>query len=205
MSAENSGYATFALYHTLKLHFTSKSYDYIKYHGKCNISKDDFLNRRDKYIFYAISRKYDLHEAKNFFIANLFLNPKTWVGELNSSEADEVYTKWQKRNQALTYNFEQDIISLLDKVEEPWDMYRVFDGQEPLLLKELYYGNITPETLIIINRLGDGKIFDMWLEKIHDDIVFPGVLFKLKKYEPFIDFDVVKFKKILTGHLVAHK
>ena len=34
----------------------------------------------------------------------------------------------------------------------------------------------------------------MWIEKIHDDIVFPGVLFKLKKYEPFIDFDAAKFK-----------
>ena len=203
--SENSGYATFALYHTLKLHFTSKSYDYIKYHGKCNISKDDFLNRRDKYIFYAISRRYNLQEAKYFFISNLFEKPKVWIGELNTSEADEVYKKWQKRNQALTYNFEQDIIALLDKVKKPIEMYLVHDGQEPLILKELYYGNIAPETLIIINRLVDGGIFDMWIEKIHDDIVFPGVLFKLKKYEPFIDFDVVKFRKILSGHLDAHK
>ena len=105
----------------------------------------------------------------------------------------------------MTYNFEQDIIALLDKVKKPIEMYLVHDGQEPLLLKELYYGNIAPETLIIINRLVDGGIFDMWIEKIHDDIVFPGVLFKLKKYEPFIDFDVAKFKKILTGHLDAHK
>lgn len=203
--SENSGYATFALYHTLKLHFTNKSYDYIKYHGKCNISKDDFLNRRDKYIFYAISRKYDLHEAKKFFIANLYENPKIWAGELNSAEADEVYMKWQKRNQALTYNFEQDIISLLDKVKKPMDIYTVHDGQEPLLLKELYYGNIAPETLIITNRLVNGVIFNMWIEKIHDDIVFPGVLFKLKKYEPFVEFDERKLKNILVSKINEYK
>jgi T4 gene Gp59 loader of gp41 DNA helicase/T4 gene Gp59 loader of gp41 DNA helicase C-term len=201
--SENGGYATFALYHTLHLHFTQKSYNYFKYHGKCNIGKDAFLNRRDKYIFYAISRKYNLEDAKQFFIANLLHKPKAWIGELNSVEADEVYLTWKKRNQALTYTFEQDIISLFDSVETPNDLLVVRDGQEPKLLKELYYENIAPETLIILNRLLN--FFDMWDEKIQDDIVYPAAMFKLKKYEPFVDFDVAKFKKILTSQIKAHK
>jgi hypothetical protein len=200
--SENGGYATFALYHTLHLHFTSKSYDYFKYHGKCNISKDSFLNRRDKYIFYAISRKYNLHEAKDFFVANLFENPKVWIGEINSAEGDDVYKRWLKKNQSLTYVFENDIMFLLDKVQKPNDMVSVIDGQEPLLLKEVYYGNVCVETLIIMNSLLG--FLPMWTSKISDDVIFPSYISKVKKYEPFVSFDAKKFKKILLDKIKEH-
>ena len=49
---ENTGFAAFALYNALKLHFTSDSYDYFKYHGKTNVSKQTFTTRKDKYQFY---------------------------------------------------------------------------------------------------------------------------------------------------------
>jgi hypothetical protein len=201
--SENGGYATFALYHTLHLHFTSKSYDYHKYHGKCNISKDAFLNRRDKYIFYAISRKYGLQDAKNFFVANMLVNPKVWVGELNSEYGDENYRNWQKRNQALTYTFEQDIIYLFDKVENPNHLIAVVDGQHPILFKELYHGNINVETIIIFNHYLN--FFDMWSKKISDDIIFPEYMFMWKKYEPFLSFDEKKFKNILVSKIKEYK
>ena len=200
--SENSGYATFVLYHTLHLHFSSKSYDYFKYHGKCNIGKDAFLNRRDKYIFYAISRKYNLQDAKNFFIANLLEDPKAWIGQMNSAEGDEIYKQWQKRNQSLTYVFENDIIHLLDRDLNPNDIFSVKNGQEPLLLKEVYYGNVCIETLIILKQLLG--FWPMWQEKINDDIVFPTFAFKVMKYEPFVSYDVIKFKKILQKLIKEH-
>lgn len=197
--SENSGYATFALFHTLHLHFTQPSYDYFKYHGKCNISKDKFLNRRDKYIFYAISRKYNLEAAQEFFVCNLFEKSKCWIGELNNSDADDIYKKWQKKIQSLTYNFEQDIIGLLDKVENPNDIFMVKDGQEPLLLKETYYGSVMPETMIILNNLLG--FCDMWKKKINDDIVFPEFMNKCTKYSPFVRYDKQKFKNILLDKM----
>lgn len=196
---ENGGYATFALYHTLHLHFTTKSYDWFKYHGKCNISKEQFLNRRDKYIFYAISRKYDLNEVKGFFISNLFENSKTWIGELNTSESDEIYRKWLKRNQSLTYRFEQDIIHLFDLVENPNDLVTVKNGQDTILLREMYCNQIDPETFIIMNSLLN--FWDMWLKKLNDDVIFPQYLFKFRKYEPFVSFDRNKCKQILLKHI----
>ena len=200
---ENGGYATFALFHTLHLHFNSKSYDYFKYHGKCNIGKDAFLNRRDKYVFYAISRKYGLQEAKEFFIANLFEKPKCWIGDLNTNEADEAYKNWQKRIQSLTYVFSNDIIHLFDKVENLNDLVVVKGGQDPILLKELYYGNISPESFIILNHFL--KFIDGWQGKINDDIIFPGVMFKCLRYEPFISYDVDKFKQMLIDKIKEHK
>jgi hypothetical protein len=201
--SENSGYATFALFHTLHLHFNSKSYDYFKYNGKCNIGKDAFLNRRDKYVFYSISRKYNLTEAKQFFISNLFAKPKCWIGDLNTGEADEVYKNYQKRIQSLTYVFTNDIIHLFDKVEKPNDILTVNDGQDPILLKELYYGNICSETLIILNHFL--KFCDIWEKKINDDIIFPEFVFKCKKYEPFLMYDKEKFKEIIVSKIKEYK
>ena len=201
--SENGGYATFALFHTLHLHFNNKSYDFIKYKGKCNIGKDAFLNRRDKYVFYALSRKYNLSEAKDLFVSNLFEKPKCWIGDMNTMEADEVYKKYQKKIQSLTYVFSNDIIDLFDKVEKPNDIIMVKGGQEPILLKELYYGNIAAETLIILNHFL--KFTDMWNEKIQDDVVYPEFMFKLKKYEPFVSYDIDKFKTILVDKIKEYK
>ena len=42
-----TGYEAFSVYSALKLHFTQKSYDYLKYNGKSNISVIAFENRKD--------------------------------------------------------------------------------------------------------------------------------------------------------------
>lgn len=196
---ENNGYAAYILWMGLRLHFTTKSYDWIQYHGKVKVSKEQFLNKREKYIFYALSRKYSYEELKEFFIANLFNKPKIWSNDLTTQEADDVYKDWQKRNQSLTYRFEQDIIKLFEMVETPNDIVRVRGGQEPVLLKQVYYGNIIPETLIILNRYL--KFFDMWKTKIGDDIVFPECIFKCEKYEPFMVIDDAKLKKVLIDKI----
>jgi len=51
---EGSGFSAFALYNAIKLHFTTDSYDYFKYHGKTNVTRDNFAIRKDKYTFYTI-------------------------------------------------------------------------------------------------------------------------------------------------------
>ena len=67
---ENSGFAAFAMFHALKLHFTSDSYDYFKYNGKTNVTKTTFSTRKDKYTFYKLSRKLGLTELRDYYIAN---------------------------------------------------------------------------------------------------------------------------------------
>ncbi len=43
-----TGYETFALYNSLKLHFSKESFDFFKYGGKSKISVNAFENRKDK-------------------------------------------------------------------------------------------------------------------------------------------------------------
>ena len=130
---EGTGFAAFALYNALKLHFTS-SYDFFKYHGKTNVSKDTFLKRKDKYSFYKLSRKYSLDELRNFYVANFVYGDSTWVGEMTGPSGEDVYKKWQKISQSLTYNFESDIIRILEQVNSPDELMKVRTGGYPALL-----------------------------------------------------------------------
>ena len=189
---ERSGYSAFALYNSLKLHFSSPSYDYFKYHGTTNVSESSFLNRKDKYSFYKLSRKYSLEEMKNFYIANLLENDVKWIGDIMGPEGEDVYKKWQKRNESLTYQFEQDIIFLFDS---SGSFLHVDNGSHPYLLSMMMQGEVMIETVAILNDLMG--FFPMWKKKIVDDIVWPNWQLKIEKYTPFLNYDKQKFKSIL--------
>ena len=191
---ENTGFAAYALWNALKLHFTSVSYDYFRYNGKTNVSKQTFTTNKSKYQFYKLSRKYNLEELKNFYIANFIQGKGDWVGDL-LQDGDENYTKWQKTQQSLTYTFENDIIVLLDKVENPNDLLVVRNNEFPKLMQYTTQGDVTLETLIILNDLMN--FFPMWEKEIYDDIVWPNFKNKCVKYKPFLHYDKEKFKQIL--------
>ena len=192
---EGTGFAAFALYNALKLHFTSASYDFFKYHGKTNVSKDTFLKRKDKYSFYKLSRKYSLDELRNFFVANFVYGDSTWVGEMTGPNGEDVYKKWQKISQSLTYNFESDIVRILEQVNSPDELMKVRSGEYPDLLVGAMQNSISIETLVILNDMMN--FFSMWDKKISDDIIWPSWKLKCEKYAPFITYDKVKFKNIL--------
>ena len=154
---EGSGFSAFAMFNALKIHFTSDSYDYFRYHGKSNVTADGFSNRKDKYSFYKLSRKYRLEDLKNFYVANLLEKEVNWIGDINNLEGEETYKKWQKRNQSLTYRFEQDIIHLFNSTQSPNDMLMVENGQYPILLKEVMHSSIAVETLVILNDIKIGR------------------------------------------------
>jgi hypothetical protein len=198
---DGTGFAAFALYNALKTHFTSKSYDFFKYNGKTNVSKETFMKRKDKYSFYKLSRKYSLDELRNFYLANFVYGNSTWVGEMTGPEGDEAYKKWQKTNQSLTYVFQNDILRLIGD-DAPEKMLIVKDGQHPVLLREVMGGTISVETMVILNDIMN--FFPMWNRKISDDIIWPNWCLKCEKYTPFVTYDKVKFKNILKEVIAEH-
>lgn len=188
---EAGGYEAFTLYHGLKLHFSGK-YDFIKYNGKTNVNKDQFMLRKDKFSFYKLSRKYKREELFGFYISNLLINTNIWVGDLMQDEADQEYKRWLKTQQSLTYIFEQNLNHLFDLVEMPEELLKVVDGQYPLLYNEYLQGKMNLETIIILNDIMN--FFPMWQKKVTDDIVFPDFITKCEKYKPFLNYDKAKFK-----------
>jgi len=199
---ETTGFEAFCLYHALKLHFTSSSYDIFRYNGKTNVSQDTFMKRKDKYSFYRLARKYDIEELRNFLVANFIYGTSTWVGEMTGPDGEGTYRQWQKTNQSLTYVFERDILKVLDTIESPDDMLKVTPGQLPKLLLEAVSGAVTIETVVILNSLLG--FFPMWDKKIDDDFLWPNFRLKCEKYTPFVPFDKVKFKNILREQIEEH-
>jgi hypothetical protein len=198
---DSTGFAAFALYNALKLHFTSDSYNYFKYNGKTNVSKDTFSIRKDKYSFYKLSRKFSLEELKNFYVS-IFLETDThWVGDMLTPNGEETYKKWQKRTQSLTYTFTNDMMTLLDEVDSADELLIVKPGSYPILLQKTLQEDISIETLVILNDIMN--FFPMWTKKIDDDIIWPQFKRKCEKYAPFLIYDKIKFKNILLEKIHA--
>lgn len=193
---EGSGFSAYALYNAIRLHFTSHSYDFFRYNGKTSVTKASFTSRNDKYTFYKLSRRYNLDELKRFYIANMLEGDVRWIGDIAGPTGEETYKKWQKRNESLTYRFEQDIIFLFDS---SGNFLHVDNGSHPYLLTVLMQGEIMIETVAILNDLMG--FFPMWQRKILDDIVWPSWKMKIEKYTPFINYDKQKLKSILKDNI----
>ena len=180
----------YVYYLALKRHFTS-SYDYHKYNGKINASITSFETRKDKFFFYKLSKRSD---AKDFILSNMVNNPKIWIGDMLSDNGEQVFTEWTRRQQSLSYIFKSE----LGKLDEDFDSNLITkDGQHPKLLRLHTSGNISKETLIIIDDLTN--VFSYWSKKILDNIIFPDILNICSKYKPFLNYDKSKMKQILVA------
>ena len=107
-------------------------------------------------------------------------------------EGEGRYQEWQKKVQSLSYVFKEEVNTLFDgkKVDEVFDC----SSGHPLILKSYLGGNTSLETLVICDRILEYR--KDWDKKL-DDPVWETVSRKIKKYSPFLNIDVQRYKKIL--------
>ena len=181
-------------YLALKNHFTKDSYDYHKYCKKTRASLQSFYKRKDRMWFEKVSRQKSDKEVEEFFVANFVScpDPETlWIGEM-IKEGEKRYQEWQKRIQSLSYIFKEETQTLFEENK----FEQVFDCSKghPVLLKKFLSGKISLETLVIYDRVFMyGQNFDKKLQ----DPVWETVSRRIKKYNPFLNIDVFRFRKIL--------
>ena len=181
-------------YLAMKNHFTKDNYDYIKYRGKTRATHQAFYKRKDRFWFEKFARQKKDKEVEEFFVSNFIYStdPGTmWIGEM-IKEGEGRYTEWKKKIQSLSYVFKEEVDSLFDnkKVDDIFDCSK----GHPVILKIYLGGNTSLETLVICDRiLGYGKDFDKKLT----DPVWETVSRKIKKYSPFLNIDVPRYKNIL--------
>lgn len=180
-------------YLSLKNHFTKEKYDYHKYCGKSRATVQSFYKRKDRFWFEKLSRNKDDKEVVEFFVSNFITctDPsKLWIGEM-IREGEGRYTDWKKRTQSLSYVFKEEMSSVLS--EQKLDS--AFAGKgHPLILKKYLSGDISIETLVICDRiLGYRKDFDKRLM----DPVWETVSMRIKKYSPFLNIEVLRYRKLL--------
>ena len=186
------GYDAYTLYLGIKLHFYSNDYDFVKYNGKVKADIKSFLKRKDKYHFGKLHRTHK-QELQDFYIANLS-KKDLWAGDLLSEECIKVYKEWKKNNQKLSYLFETEVSDLLRK-KDIQKVLEVKNGQHPILLKEFMAKKVSLETICIMDEIVGFK--KDWDRMISERIVYPEIHNKINKYKSFVDFDRVKYKKVL--------
>ena len=191
---------SYKCYLAMKNHFTKDSYDYIKYRGKSRATLNAFYKRKDRFWFEKFSRQKSDKEIEEFFIANFSSCPdpeSLWIGEM-IKEGEGRYQDWQKKVQSLSYVFKEEAESLFvdNKVDDVFDCSK---GHAPIL-KSYLGGKTSLETLVICDRIFEyGKDFDKNLK----DPVWETVSRRVKKYTPFLNINVPRYKKILK-EVVIH-
>ena len=190
-------FETYQTYLSMKSHFTNRKYDFFKYGGKSRATMASFNKRKDKYWFEKTSRKYSDEEVLDFLLSNFVSanNPENlWIGEIINS-GERTYAEWMKRQQSLTYLFKEQSNELLFNK----NLNEVFDcsnNKHPIVLKKYLGGEISLETLMILEKVFSFvKNFDKKLK----DPVWETVSLKIKKYIPFLNINVVQYKKILRN------
>ena len=189
-------------YLALKNHFTKDSYDYHKYCKKTRASLQSFYKRRDRMWFEKVSRQKTDKEVEEFFVANFVScpDPETlWIGEM-IKEGEKRYQDWQRKIQSLSYVFKEESQSLFEENKFE-DVFKCSKGH-PILLKKFLSGNISLETMVIYDRIFlFGNKFDSKLQ----DPVWQTVSRRIKKYNPFLNIDVFRYKRILKEVIIGEK
>ena len=164
----------YKIYLSLKLHFTTDSYDITKHKYAAKGRKETFLKRKDLMVIRKLARDFSREEIINILIAN-FVSGDKWGGMFDA-EAMERYKHWKANKEKLNYTFEQDLHSIQLRMEKDNIEDATKDEQHPLILKMLMGRQIALETVVILNKI-IGYV---------DDLVLSDYCRLIKKYDPFM-------------------
>jgi len=188
-------------YLSLKNHFTKDHYDYIKYRGKTRATKQAFYKRKDRFWFEKFARSKNDKEVEEFFVSNFIstTDPATmWIGDMIKN-GEARYVDWKKKVESLSYNFKEETSSVF--ADNNFDaMFHIDGSRHPDILKEYLGGKVSLETMVICDIILE--YVKEWDKKLNDP-VWETVSMKIKKYKPFLNIDVQRYKKILK-EIVIH-
>ena len=195
------GYDLYCMYQAIKLHFTSDSYNFFHYDGKTRVSIESFEKRRDKFLFHRLARKYRDEEMVSFLVANFVHSDSNWTKSLLEEEAEDTYREWKRITDSMSKIYLEDLAKICPESEKFNDLFKIEDGQFPKLLVHFMQNDVTLETMVILNNIFD--FIRIWDKKISDDIIYPKVSRKIRKYGSFLNVDVNKYKLLTKKALLA--
>jgi hypothetical protein len=194
-----TGYEVYKMYLALKLHFTKDDYDYFKFNGKTRASEESFNKRNDSYFFKKLASKYDHDRIQDYFVSNFISDTKGYIKDIIRPSGENTYSEWKKRQESFLYIFREEIGSLLDNIEFPYEdnfdnLFVCTKGRHPIILTSYLRKEISVETLIIFEKcLGYVKRLDKTLT----DPVWKDTKTQIIKYAPFLTIDCKKYKSIV--------
>jgi hypothetical protein len=197
-----NGYDLYCTYQAIKLHFNSENYNFFHYDGKTRVSVDAFQKRRDKFLFHRLARKYRDDEMVPFLVANFVHSDDNWTKSLLEEEAESTYREWKRKTDSMSKIYVEDLEKIASK-DNFNELFKVEDGQFPKLLTAFLQNDVTIETMVILNNIFD--FIRIWDKKISDDIIYPKVSRKIRKYGSFLNVNVDKYKNLTKETLLGDR
>ncbi len=201
------GFDVFKTYLAVKLHFTTKTYDYNKYGGKVNCKLETFTKRNDRYFFHKLSTRYNADEILEFFVANFVNDSKKWIRNLLENDGREVYLDYRKRKESFIYHFKSDCSALNTDLNRRGlsfdDGFLSINGQHPRVLRLLIQRTISYQTALVLDYFLN--FCKNWNKEIKEKIIWPEISFKIMKLKPFINFNTTECKLALKEIFVSEK
>jgi len=198
------GFDVFKVYLGVKLHFTTKTYDYVKYEGKVNVKLETFTKRNDRYFFYKLSKQYGQNDILDFFVANFASDSKGWIGNLLQRDGKDVFLDYKKRKESFIYHFRSDCTSIANDFHARGisfdDGFLCRSGQHPRFLRLLIQKKLSLQTAIVFDHfLSFSKNFS---KEITEKVVWPKISSTLARLKPFMRFNETECKMIMKDVFV---
>lgn len=186
-----NGYDAYRIYVSLKAHFRGDRYDFFKF-GKIAPKVQTYENRKDRHFFDKLAKKHSTETAMvQFLVSQMQENPNLWVGSMLGEEANQRYLEWRRRTERLTYQFGEDIKTLVRYASiheqftpDAWGkLFIVENGNHPKILKLLLQKKISPETFCILDHItGFTK---SWNSKLQNDPIWDEMSGRIRGYTAF--------------------
>lgn len=205
-------FSTYCIFMAIKLHFTTKDFDYGVYGPMNNYKIETFCAKAGvAQQFAKLSRRFDNMQTsviENYIIANFVKSPKVWVGNLLTRQAQENYNEYRRLYDNFSYNFlehfENYMIPVIKEHGVDFMTYIKGDGQShPLFLTDIIRKIYPVWFQVGLNKvMGFIKLYDQILG---DDMYWNSESFLLKKTNSVVpDEDFSNTKLRLKDLILSH-
>jgi len=184
-------YKAYKTYMALKTHFNDPKYNIVEMKGRIKTSQQGFAGSGKAFSFRRLVKLYKDKEVIEFMIAN-FIKGDRWGGVFDA-EASKNYQDWKRRKESLSYVFKEELSQVIDEARDVGinNIIETNDSHDhPYIVKSFMRGSISPETLVIVNKLTS------FADKVSCQDPFWNDVHKLIiKYSPFVKVDLTKYQE----------
>jgi len=184
-------------YQAIKLHFSSKNYNYKKYNGK--VKKQNF----NDIIPYALIAKGKYKtDFPDFFIPGLFQNPKINIEYFLTDDYNALWKYWTSYQKAPKYFFERELEEIKNYLEKKNngfnEIFKIEENTLPMIYKFIIKNEVSPQTVLYIDQVLN--FINPLESKISEKIFYPILNQRLNKMKAFIKNQETSFlKKIMKN------
>lgn len=183
---ELDGFDTYKFYNAIKLHFTTKNYDFFKYNGSVKVGVNNYnkLSDGQRYVFEKMGR---LAEPKMYIVGNLLADKKRYF----TNFTEESYLDYKRAINNGSYLLKEDLL----KCEGSFNEVFIGNGSEliPEIMRLYFSDQISLFTACVTDKILD------WSAEIHLNM-FNESINRLSKAKPFYRVNEMEYKKIILDN-----